>query len=137
MTAEKAFPLIRHLTGEYAIPQGSTWRQAFRIRYRDDDADPWTYWPSSDYTGVMTVRNELDGPVLLVCSTANGRLTLGQQGTDPNIYTILISCSATVTGSDTLDALDYGYYDIKVTSPFGHVTTVYKGRISLERQVGE
>jgi hypothetical protein len=137
MTQEKGFPIRRDLTGEYAIPQGSTWRQAFRLRYRDDEADPWTYWPTSDYTGVMTVRNELDGDVLLLCTTANGRLQLGEQGAEPDIYTILIACSSTITGSIELEALEYGYYDLKVTSPFGHVTPVYHGRIALERQVSD
>ncbi len=128
MSNEQTLPIRWDLTGEDAIVQGADWRREMLISY--DDINNWN---TSGYTARMMIRADYDSPVLLDCSTANGRIEVGIQGTAPYQRNIAITLTAATTGA--LSDWGLGVWDIELTDSTGHVVRVYYGRAALNRQV--
>lgn len=128
MSNEQTLPIRWDLTGEDAIVQGADWRREMLLSYEDG-----TIWPTSGYTGRMMIRADYDTPVLLDCTTANGRIEVGIQGVSPNQRNIAI----TLTAATTAALVDWGLgvWQIALTDSTGHVVSVYEGRVTLKRRV--
>ncbi len=131
--SEREFPIIWHLTGQDAIIQGADWRRYRALSYIDPADGNEKLWNTTDFTGSMTIRATYDGPVLLSATTANGRLTVGVQGTAPNQYNVGIVLPSSVTTALTDWGL--GVYDLELTDSFGVITRVYEGQCVLSREV--
>lgn len=130
---EKAFPIRVDLTGEDGIVQGMDWYRFFLLTYLAADGVTWETWPDDTYTGVMTVRADYDSDVIFEATTTNGYLEIGEQGTDPNLYTIAIALPNSLTS--TLEDWGRGVWDLFVTDSFGHETMLYRGKAELVRKV--
>ncbi len=128
MSNEQTLPIRWDLTGEDAIVQGADWRREMLLSYDDG-----TIWPTSGYTGRMMIRADYDTPVLLDCSTANGRIEVGIQGTAPNQRNIAITLTAATTAALTF--ADVALYDLALTDSTGHVVRAYFGTVALNRRV--
>lgn len=127
MALEQTLPIRWDLTGEDAITQGADWRREMLLT---SDAG---IWDTSGYTGRMKIRASYDGPVLLDCTTANGRIEVGIQGTAPNQRNIAI----TLTAATTAALVDWGvgFWDIELVDGSAHVTRCYQGFAALSREV--
>jgi len=128
MSNEQTLPIRWDLTGEDAIVQGADWRREMLLSYEDG-----TIWPTSGYTGRMMIRADYDSPVLLDCTTTNGRIEVGIQGTAPYQRNIAITLTAATTAA--LSDWGLGVWDLELTDSTGHVFRVYFGRAALNRQV--
>ncbi len=128
MSNEQTLPIRWDLTGEDAIVQGADWRREMLLTY-----DTGTIWDTAGYTGRMMIRADYASPVLLDCSTANGRIEIGIQGTAPNQRNIAITLTAATTAALTF--ADLAVFDLELTDATGHVIRVYGGYVSLSRQV--
>lgn len=128
MTNEQTLPIRWDFTGEDAIVQGADWRREALLTYDDG-----TIWDTSGYTGRMMIRADYGSPVLLDCSTANGRIEVGIQGTVPNQRNIAITLTAATTAALTFT--DLALYDLKLTDATGHVVRGYQGVVALNREV--
>jgi len=128
MSNEQTLPIELNLTGEDAIVQGADWRREMLLSYDDG-----TIWPTSGYTARMMIRVDYNSPVLLDCTTANGRIEVGIQGTAPYQRNIAITLTAATTGALTFTEL--AVWDIELTDSTGHVVRVYFGRAALNRRV--
>lgn len=128
MANEQTLPIRWDLTGEDAIVQGADWRREMLLTYSDG-----TNWDTSGYTGRMMIRADYDSPVLLDCSTANGRIEVGIQGTAPNQRNIAITLTAAATAA--LVDWGVGVWDIELTDATGHVVRVCGGQAALSREV--
>jgi len=128
---ERSFPIRVDLTGEDAIVQGMDWYRFFLLDYVEDGVT--ITWPDDSFTGVMTVKETYDSEPIIEATTENGMLVLGEQGTDPYIYTIAVMLPHTVT--ETLEPWGRGVWDLFVVDGFNHRTMVYKGKAELARKV--
>lgn len=128
MALEQTLPIRWDLTGEDAIVQGADWRREALLTYSDG-----TIWDTAGYTGRMMIRADYDSPVLLDCTTANGRIEVGIQGTAPNQRNIAITLTAATTAALTFTEL--AVWDITLADGAGHVVRVYGGVVALNRRV--
>lgn len=128
MSNEQTLPIRWDLTGEDAIVQGADWRREMLLTYSDG-----TNWNTSGYTARMMIRAGYDSPVLLDCTTANGRIEVGIQGIAPYQRNIAITLTAAATAALTDWGL--GVFDLNLTDTTGHVIRVYEGSVALNRQV--
>lgn len=86
------------------------------------------------WTGRMQVRDDVDGPIRVTASSANGRITTGSQdngqGTE---WQMMVHLDAGDTGG--LPPGFIGRYDIELTRPDGSVTTWYYGVFRVEGDI--
>ena len=126
MAIERTLPIQWDLTGEDALVQGSEWIRYGWVDYVEDGAVQT--WVTTGYTGVMTIREDYDGPVYLSLTTGNGRLETG----NPD-YTVKMHLPAAATKS--LVPLGRGVYDLILISPMGVEQMVYTGIVTMQRRV--
>lgn len=131
--SERQFPLRWDLTGDDAIIQGADWARYRALEYRDPADGLIKLWDTTGFTARMTIRATYDGPVLLTATTANGRLSVGIQGTAPYQYNLGITLPNSVTTA--LADWGFGVWDLELVDSFGKVTRVYHGNAVLEREV--
>lgn len=106
------------------IEQGATFRRV--ITWKDSAGNPINL---SGYSAKMQVRERLrDSDVVLECSTANGRITLGGSA-----GTITVVAQDEVT--TTLPEMPKGVYDLELTSSGGEVTRLLRGSVEIIGEV--
>ena len=106
------------------IEQGATFRRV--ITWKAANGSPINL---TGYTAKMQVRERVrDTDVVLECSTANGRITLGG-----NLGTITIVAQDEVT--TTLSEMPKAVYDLELTSAGGEVTRLLRGAVEIVPEV--
>lgn len=128
MSGERTLPIRHDLTGEDAIIQGADWSRYFALEYIDPATGQLTAWNTTGFTARMSVRADYDSPVLLSCTTENGRLQVG----DP-AWTVKITLTNAVTAALNFDGI--ALWDLELIDTFAHVTRAYHGRVAIEREV--
>lgn len=129
---EGLLPIRWDLTGEDAITQGSYWARGKDLYYIDPNTDTEVMLDTTGYTGVFTIRNTFDGPVIFQGTTSDGVITVG--GSHTFIIT-LVAAATSRTANPTLHTLGLGYWDIELTDPYGHTMRYYHGRAALSKEV--
>jgi hypothetical protein len=106
------------------IEQGATFRRV--ITWKDSAGVPINL---TGWSAKMQVRERVrDGDVVLECSTANGRITLG--GT---AGTITIVAQDEVTA--LLPEMPKAVYDLELISGGGEVTRLLRGQVEIAPEV--
>jgi hypothetical protein len=114
------------------IPQGADFRMSLLLIYRDESGAAVIH----DTTGwdvLLQVRKEptAESPVLMEASTANGRVTVGIQGTAPYQANVVIKVAASVTAG--LADWGEGGYDLNCRYPNLDVDIHLTGPARLKR----
>jgi hypothetical protein len=106
------------------IEQGATFRRV--ITWKDSAGVPINL---TGYTAKMQVRERVgSSTVVLECSTANTRITLGGSA---GTITIVAQDEVTVL----LTAMPKAVYDLELTSPGGEVTRLLRGSVEIIGEV--
>lgn len=109
---------------DIVIEQGATFRRV--ITWKDSAGTPINL---TGYTAKMQVRERVrDSDVVLECSTANGRITLGGSA-----GTITIVAQDEVTA--LLAEMPKAVYDLELTSSGGEVTRLLRGSVEIVAEV--
>jgi hypothetical protein len=130
-------PIRWDLTGEDALTQGADWMRYVALYSVNPSTGEEVVWDTTGYTAQMFVRKDHDSPILLSLTTANGRITTGLLNVGGQQWSMLLHVTAAATARTTapaLDSLGLGVYDLELTDPYGVVTRVYDGRISIRRE---
>lgn len=113
---------------DLVIEQGTDVSLGFALKLDDG-----TLLDTAGYTARAKVRATYAGPVLLDLSTANGRLTVGIQGTVPNQWNLQLTVDHGTTAALTDWGL--GVWDCEIVDPMGNVKRVLEGAAALSREV--
>ncbi len=113
------------------IEQGATFQWALRLL--DGVGANAPALDLSGYQLRMHIRSEIDSPIVLVSlsSAAGGGITiLPQAGVDRGWLEIVIEAAATAALS-----FEEAVYDLELLEPNGYVDRIFKGAVSLSREV--
>jgi hypothetical protein len=118
-----------HLTGKDAIVQGASWNRYVGIDYTDPATGDLIPWDTTGYTARLTVRAYTGGPVVLECTTENGRLQTGVTTSDGQVW----ACVLDLTPAATKDLPDWGVgvYVWELKDTFGNETRIHDGQCAM------
>jgi len=122
------FPIRRPLT----IIQGDDFSRYLGLKYYDPADETLKLLNTSGYTARMTVRASYDTPALVTATNANGRITVGIQGTAPYQWNLTIAIPNAVTSA--LTDWGMGVYDLELVDTYGKVMTILYGSCCLQRE---
>ena len=115
---------------DFTCYRGDDWTRAFEVVTPSGPLD-MTGW-----TGIMQVRDHVDGPVRVAASSANGRITTGpQSNSNGRTWQLLVY----LTHGDTakLPPGFVGRYDIELTKPDGNKQSFYFGEFRVEGDISK
>jgi len=115
------------------IKQGDDFALTYLLQSYDPVLGEYVTLSTAGYTAKMKVRPDYDQPAVLECTTANGRLTVGLQGTAPYQYNLLLSIAKATTAA--LTDWGEGIYDLVLVDTFGKEKTILEGTCCLRRRV--
>lgn len=119
---------------DFTCYRGDDWTRCFEpvaINPADGTSEPidMTGW-----TGVMQIRDHIDGPVRATASSGNGRITTGpQSNSSGRTWQLMVYLSRTDTAK--LSPGYVGRYDIELTKPDGNRTSFYYGVFRVEGDI--
>lgn len=93
--------------------------------------NPYTLLDLTGYIARSRIRPSYDDALVVDMTTANGRITLGTQGTIPYQYNCILTIDQATT--DAFIEWGEGVWDLELTNPFGVTYRWAEGAARLSR----